>query len=190
MGILWFLIWKTEIRWLAVLTIFVAAPMLVSIQEPDILFSRSGNLYLIRHNETLLVSTRRADRFERERWGLLYGEELVDKVDDFTGKMKGLACDISGCILSRDQQLVAFSKHRYASDLDCQRAHILLSRHPVGRTCRHPDIVVDKFDLWREGTHAFYLSKAGKVRIETVNAVRGNRLWVPVRYRQATGIER
>ncbi len=189
MGALWFLIWRTEIKWFAAFIILTATPMLVSIQEPDILFSRSGNLYLIRHNEILLVSTRRADRFERKRWGLLYGEEPIEKVDDFTHKTKGLACDISGCVLSRGQQLIAFAKHRYASDLDCRRAHILLSRHPVGQTCHHPDIVVDKFDLWREGTHAFYFSKAGKVRIETVNAIRGNRPWVPARYRRAKGID-
>ena len=189
-GTLWFLIWKTEIRWFSALAILVTIPMIVSIQEPDILFSRSGNLYLIRHHETLLVSTRRADRFERERWGLLYGEEPVEKIDDFTDKMKGIACDTSGCVLFRDKQLIAFSHHRYASDLDCRRAHILLSRQPVGQNCRHPDIIIDKFDLWREGTHALYLSKAGKTRIETVNAVRGSRPWVPTRYRQATGMGR
>jgi competence protein ComEC len=41
-------------------------------------------------------------------------------------------------------------------------------------------VVIDRFDLWRRGGHALWLSPDG-VRVETVRAHRGERPWVRVR---------
>ncbi len=38
-------------------------------------------------------------------------------------------------------------------------------------------MVIDRFDLWRRGGHALWLSPEG-VRVETVRAQRGERPWV------------
>ena len=38
-------------------------------------------------------------------------------------------------------------------------------------------MVIDRFDLWRRGGHALWLSPEG-VRVETVRAHRGERPWV------------
>ncbi len=48
---------------------------------------------------------------------------------------------------------------------------------PLVRSLQGPRVVIDRFDLWRRGGHAIWLSPEG-VRVETVRAHRGERPWV------------
>ncbi len=181
---LWLLIWKSPLKWGAVAFILAGGVGLFTAQPPDILFARSGNLYLINDAEAgPLVSTLRADRFERERWALLYGAQKPKKISK--AELGNLTCDDVGCLYDRGNTLIAFAENRYASELDCNRSNILLSRAPVPNSCASPDIVIDRFDLWRKGAHSLYFNGAGEVTVQTVNGIRGDRPWVPVRYREA-----
>jgi hypothetical protein len=49
---------------------------------------------------------------------------------------------------------------------------------PVRQPCPARQGVIDRFDLWRDGGAAVWLGRAGRIRIETVNGVRGTRPWV------------
>jgi competence protein ComEC len=61
---------------------------------------------------------------------------------------------------------------------DCHAATVLISTVPVDRhDCANPVVLVDRFDLWREGTHALWL-RAGSPRVVSVRASRGERPWV------------
>ncbi len=60
---------------------------------------------------------------------------------------------------------------------DCAAATVLVSREPVrDRACRRSGLVIDRFDLWRHGGHALWLTE-GKVKVETVRQRRGLRPW-------------
>ena len=48
---------------------------------------------------------------------------------------------------------------------------------PPGISAREPETVVDRFDLWRHGSHAVWLLPGG-VRVENVSESRGARPWV------------
>jgi competence protein ComEC len=61
---------------------------------------------------------------------------------------------------------------------------------PRSKFCDSHGIVIDLFDVWREGTHALYIDSetadAGakgappiKIRVDTVAAHRGDRPWSP-----------
>lgn len=185
LAVLWFLIWRTPLKWGAVAFLATGFGSLFFASVPDILFNDSGNLFLVRDTvSNIYVSTLRADRFERKRWQLLYGTTKIQKIPAVFSEGDAIRCDEVGCIFRKEAHIVAFAKNWMASDLDCERADILLSSEPVYGECPNPKYIIDKFDLWRSGTHALYFKKDGSIHIETVNSVRGDRPWVPARYRK------
>lgn len=186
LSIIWFLIWRNALRWGCVLIFIVSLPSLYYYSAPDILFAESGNLFMIRTAENkLLVPSKRSDRFARQRWEILFGQRQSAKISHDQAKTPDIRCDPLGCVYRREKHIVAISKNWMASDLDCTRATILLSADPINIDCTHPVHVIDKFDLWRSGTHALYFAESRPVRIETVNGLRGDRPWVPLRYRKS-----
>ncbi len=72
--------------------------------------------------------------------------------------------------------MVALSYREGALAEDCWIADMVVSLVPVRRPCPAAG-VVDRFDLWRNGGHAFWVEKSG-VRVESVNGLRGDRPWV------------
>ncbi len=73
--------------------------------------------------------------------------------------------------------MVALARDGRALADDCAVASVVVSREPVRGRCTGPRVVIDRFDLWRRGGHALWLSPEG-VRVETVRARRGERPWV------------
>ncbi|MCF8467960.1 MAG: ComEC family competence protein [Sneathiella sp.] len=176
---LWFIIWRQPIRWAA---LPVMAMLLVSFgfrHIPDILISGSGNLYAIRNEAGhVYFSSKRIEKFEAERWRLVMGEETIAR------KQLPLSCDPYGCVYRRAHSLIAFSQNLQAVEADCVRADMIVSRVPVSRKCAGAKLVIDKFDLWRGGAHSLYFDQSGNVTVETANGLRGDRPWVPLRYRE------
>ena len=60
----------------------------------------------------------------------------------------------------------------------CAGADIILSMEPFKEVeeCRRQTVLLDRWDIWRKGAHAIYLSPEG-MRVETVQADRGKRPW-------------
>jgi hypothetical protein len=79
-----------------------------------------------------------------------------------------------------EAMLAALARDGRALADDCAAASVVVSREPVRGRCMGPRVVIDRFDLWRRGGHALWLSPDG-VRVETVRAHRGERPWVRVR---------
>ena len=69
---------------------------------------------------------------------------------------------------------------------DCARTEIIISQVPVrNRRCKNERLVIDRFDLWRGGTHVLWLKGQPVPRVETVAGTMGNRLWAPARWRRS-----
>ena len=64
-----------------------------------------------------------------------------------------------------------------AFEEDCARADLVVSAVPAWDLCEAPETVVDRFDLWRGGSHAIWLDEDG-ARVESVAGTRGERPWV------------
>jgi competence protein ComEC len=87
-----------------------------------------------------------------------------------------LACDGLGCIYRAKGQIVALARDERALGEDCRIATLVVSLQPLRRRCPSARRTIDRFALWRSGTHAIYLSPES-VRIETVRGAQGERPW-------------
>ena len=175
---LWFIIWRERIRWLALPLAAAAMILLPAERAPDILVSKSGNLYAIRAGgEKVYFSSARVERFEAERWQLIMGNETASAGD------VPIRCDPYGCVLQWQERRIAFPETAQSIEDDCRRADIIISRVPVPKRCARPYLVIDRFDLWREGAHSLYFGEGGEVQTLSANRIRGERPWVPLHAR-------
>lgn len=61
---------------------------------------------------------------------------------------------------------------------DCAAATVVIALEPVGRgTCPEPRVVIDRFDIWRNGAYALWLSPE-EIVVRSTRDVRGERPWV------------
>lgn len=155
---------------------------------------------------TLTLSPGRAARFEAEAWLRRDGDERslaeaargtgsdklpaagVGKVETSDTerdpsapgrdppRATGLRCDPRGCRAELADGVI-FAHLRHASALeDCLGATIVISAIPVRGRCRGPAIVIDRFDLYRDGAHAIRLGSSGP-KAASVAAAIGDRPW-------------
>jgi len=184
-AVLWGFIWRSPVRHAAFGFLLLGIAFQTQYRRPDILFADSGNLYLfVIGQEQYEISSLRRDRFKRNRWQKLYGVKKFSKISAMEEGGAPVACDLLGCVWQRGSRPVSYSRNWMGQGTDCNRAYILLSAAPVLRECPAPTLIIDKFDLWRGGTYAIYLDGKDTIRWENVNSVRGNRPWVPLRYRE------
>lgn len=175
---LWFIIWRQPVRWIALPMLAALMLTFFSNRSPDILISDSGNLYALKTGERgTYYSSQRADRFEADRWRLVMGTEVLEE------QPSNLICDPAGCVMRQNSDLIAFPETMVGVEMDCRRADIIVSRIPAPKNCENARLVIDKFDLWRRGSHSLYFMPDGKLQVDTANDLRGDRPWVPERYR-------
>ena len=132
-----------------------------------------------RRGRELWLSTRQRGRFVSNVWLRRDGQaETPTWPRDGEGEpAAGLRCDTLGCIQRRGERTIAFVRDPRAFDEDCSRADLVVSTVPAWHLCPGPETVVDRFDLWRDGSHAIWLAPDG-VRVESVAESRGKRPWV------------
>src|SRR5690606_13082602 len=88
-----------------------------------------------------------------------------------------LRCDSVGCIYRAGGQVVALMRRPEALADDCGVAAVLISPEPIRAHCRSARVVIDRFDVWRNGSYALWLDP-GEIRVEHARGVRGDRPWV------------
>ena len=116
-----------------------------------------------------------------QRAFLMTGLVLIAVMLDRTSP-PGMRCDGLGCIQRVGGQTVALVKDPRALAEDCALADVVVSIVPVRSQCPAAHTVIDRFDLWRSGTHAIWLDDHG-ARVESVAKTRGNRPWTGGRRR-------
>jgi len=151
--------------------------------RPDIIADGGARLFAVAGDGgRMLVSSRASARFERDIWlrraGYEMGEEETWPRRGEGDALAGLRCDDVGCVWQARGYEISFVTDRGALMDDCRSASIVVSAVPVpGRRCPSARVLIDRYDLWRNGTHAIWLEKDG-VRVESVNGARGMRPWV------------
>lgn len=185
LGGLWLCLWRQAWRWLGVGAIAAGIAAIAFVKPPDILVDGQGRLMATRQADGLMaVSTAKGARFEREAWLRRTGQEdepplwatAARPTADVSAQT--LSCDPQGCLYRAGGSTVALVGHAAAVAEECWAADVLISTVPVRGRCPVPKVVIDRFDLWRDGAHALWLED-GHVRVELANGVRGNRPWVP-----------
>lgn len=180
MGGAWLCLWHR--RWRLWGLVAIAAGLLgtVTVDPPDVIVDGKGKLLAVKTADgELSLSSLRAAPFSRGVWLRRIGQDDATLPWPRYGPSPDgkLNCDLLGCIYNAEGVVVALVSRPEALLDDCQIADVIVSTVPVRGACPIPHTVIDRFDLWRKGTHALWLDN-GRVRVESVNGLRGTRPWV------------
>ncbi|MDX9861041.1 MAG: ComEC/Rec2 family competence protein [Rhodospirillales bacterium] len=179
-GGLWLALWRGRWRYWGVVGVVVGLASGAWVSPPDVLVDGSGRLMAVRDADgALAVSSRRLSRFDAEIWLRRGGQEETPDLWPAAGVAGDgtLACDALGCIYRAAGHVIALVRDEGALAEDCRLADVVVASVPVRRPCPSAAVVIDRFDLWRNGAHALWVATDG-IRVESVNAVRGDRPWV------------
>jgi competence protein ComEC len=153
---------------------------LALVRPPDVLAGGDAKRLGVRGDDgTLWVSPGQASSYTAETWARRAGVAAPRAWPPPDGSAGGaLRCDSLGCIFHARGQVVALVADARALYEDCARADVVVALVPVrGRSCGGPAVLIDRFDLWRNGAYALWLAP-GEVTVESARAVSGERPWV------------
>ncbi|HEV7369070.1 ComEC/Rec2 family competence protein [Arenibaculum sp.] len=178
LGGLWLVLWTRRWRLLGLIPVALGFASILLAPRPDLLVSDDGRVVALRDGGGhLLLSTKRAGRFDAQTW-LRHDGRADAEAWPAQGPGAGgaLACDPQGCIWNAGGKRVAIAWRYEAFLEDCLAADIVVAPELYGR-CAAP-VAITRGDLLRKGAHALRLGTDG-VRIETVADARGSRPWAP-----------
>jgi len=179
-GGLWLCLWRQRWRYLGVAGVVAGFISPNWTDTPHVLIDGQGKLMAVQKADgRLAISSKITGRFTREIWLRRVAQETPVEWPrgDLSVHGQDLSCDSLGCIYHSSGRIMALVKNEGALDEDCRRVDILISAVPIRRKCTGPELVIDRFDMWRNGGYALWLNKDG-VRVANVNDTRGNRPWV------------
>lgn len=175
-GGLWIAFWRYRWRWLGAISI-AAGLMFVGFGErPDILVSRDASTVAVRTRDGSLAFLREpSDDFAAESWLTRDGDSRLPA--EAIAKTGGdISCDAMGCVARNVKgRTLAFVFRAEALEEDCTSADIVISTIPTRKRCRGPKLVIDRFDVARNGAYAITLGET--IAVETAQAARGERPW-------------
>ena len=177
LGGLWLCIWQGRVRWAGIAGLAAGFATMVLPDPPDVLINGNGRLIAVRMADGgYSVSTLRAERFAAKIWLEETGGEAMQPWPKTVSADGRLSCDLIGCVYRVGPRRVALVQDERALADDCMPGAVVVSAVPVRRNCRAAHMVVDRFDLWRDGAHALWLRTTG-VEVASVRTARGDRLW-------------
>jgi len=185
-GGLWLALWRGLARWFGIAGIGLAAVIAAMTPIPTFLVSADAGLMGLRlSGGVLAVSQARTDAFTRTQWIRLTGADTEISWAELAAIDPGFRCDGQGCIWQAGDGAVAFAFEPDILAEDCAVAAVVVAEVPVRGPCAAP-IVVDRFDVWRNGAYAITLSTMGegpswslsdRASVRTVAEQTGDRPW-------------
>ena len=181
-GGLWLCLWRRRWRLAGAPVVAVGLFGFTLAAPPVLLITHDARLAAVRDDDGrwLLSSTRR-EAFVRESWLRGVGAtEAGSWPDEGPSPGGSLQCDGLGCLYRQEKWLIAIVRDPRAAAEDCAAADAVVSLVPLDGACRpRSGVVVDRFDLWRDGAHALWADGDG-IRVRSSRATRGDRPWVGV----------
>jgi len=175
-GFIWLCLWRKRWRVWGGLPIAFGISSLLFVEIPDLLVDTRGQLVALKNIKgELRLSNLHQNRRTRDMWLRMAGQRKPGTFSRKTGDTK-LVCDESACIYRKNGQTVSVITTPNALIEDCWSADVIVSLVPIRRRCP-AGVVIDRFDLWRYGTHALWIDR-DKITVKNADAGRGNRPWV------------
>jgi competence protein ComEC len=174
-GGLWVALWRGHWRWLGLAPAAVAAWLIFTSKPPDVLIARDGLTVAIRDMDGRLRLLRPpADKYSAQEWLKRDGDSRTAP-QALATRRDGVSCDSYGCIAHQNGMLIAAATKADALQEDCATAEIVVSVIPTRRHCTGPSLVIDRFDVARNGAYAVWLTDG--IAVDTAQNVRGARPW-------------
>jgi competence protein ComEC len=194
LGGLWLAIWRGRWRLAGLPLIAAGFASGALTAPPDLLVSDDGRLVAVRDaQDRLSVSTEVGRRFDGEIW-LRRAAQAEARVWPQAGRAaRGrLRCDSLGCLFRAHARTVAIVRDPMALPDDCRSADVIVMQDYLRVYCPSADHVIDRFALWRNGSHAIWIGLDGHVTVRNARETRGQRPWVldPYATRDAQHAER
>jgi competence protein ComEC len=190
-GGLWLCLWRRGWRHMGWALMAVGVGTVAMVRPPDMLIDGEARLVAVRTPQGgLMISSPKTAKFVSGVWLRRSGNTQTagwpgedDSPDQF------LRCDTLGCIYRAGPHIIALPFAEAALDEDCGTADVVVSKVPVLGQCPSARVVVDRFDLWRDGAHALWLTTAG-ARVESVRDRHGTRPWAAAKRKWRTSKDR
>ena len=176
LGGLWIAIWRPTWRWLGFAPMAAGVAMTFFVKPPDLFIARDGLTVALRGRDGVLHFLRpAADKYSAAEWLKRDGDSRP-LADTIATPKDGVRCDEWSCVAhGPDGRTIAAVQRMDALGEDCGRADIVLSAVPTRGACIGPKLVIDRFDVARNGAYAVWLGKV--IGVEYAQADRGVRPW-------------
>ncbi len=175
LGGVWMALWQTRLRIVGIIPLLLGLYLASTPNAPDILVDRDAKLAAVKEEGGRYLWSGRTPRYARESWLRRNGEAADSDISDHR-----IPCDDIGCVV-QGTPIVAMPRSAAALSDDCRQADIVIASVPMRRRLRetcNAVLIIDRFDVAREGAHAIYLDEDGNIdRVETVRDWRGERPW-------------
>ena len=180
-GGLWLALWRTPLRLAGIAAIALGLLSFAWLDAPDIIVDDTGQQIAVRAADGGLM-LREVPQRKRDAasWLRQDGQsEALPWPDEGEISADGrLSCDALGCLYRAKGRVVSIVDDADAIATECRHADLMISTEPARGTCRGKARRIDRFDLWRRGPHAIWLSPE-RIVIRTVAEQRGERPWSP-----------
>ena len=177
LGGLWLCLWRGRLRMLGGLAIAIAIMVPDPGVRPGVIVAESARLVGLSDDAPpiLAITETSGDRFTRQAWADRYAADLRPLSDWPAATHR---CDSIGCVVQAPQLHFSLPNDPRAVADDCLRVDLVIAPFPVRHACGAT--VIDRFDVWRYGAHALWITSDG-LTIETVADRVGRRPWSLVR---------
>jgi competence protein ComEC len=186
LGLVALCLMRNRARVLGLVPVLGGLASLFFVSTPDLLIGGDAKLLAIKSDAgDYRLNSLRASKLAAETWLRRNGQiEAVAFPASDDPALPFFGCDGAGCVYRRNGKTIALALSGEALREDCASADAVVSLVPIQRGCRDA-VTVDRFDLWRGGTHAIRVEQDGTLRIQSVAATLGDRPWVLDRMREA-----
>jgi competence protein ComEC len=163
-GGLWLCIWQQKWRRWGLVPLSLGAFFSFVQDYPHILIDGQGKIVAHYKDKNLYLTSLRRGKFTAEAWqkSLAAKEKLI------------LPCENNVCKthLGTVPILIATAEE----SPPCVKGALLIHLEPNEKNCSQALLILDWYDIWREGAHALWISSQG-IKVETVRKHQGNRPW-------------
>jgi competence protein ComEC len=185
LGGLWLCLWQRRWRWWGVPAILVGFLGMALTRSPDIVVADGARLIAVKAADgSYRVNAAGGEKLYQSFLAEETGAAVLPwpKPEDAADPM--FDCAGERCLYRAHGRRVAVVTGAAGVPGDCRELDAIVSAVPAGFRCRSRLPVIDRIDAFRLGAIAIWLGDGG-VTIESANASRGDRPWVPKRRRQA-----
>src|SRR6266851_4466171 len=174
----WLCLWQGRWRWWGSVGIAAGMATMLLTRPPDLILADFGRFLAARAPDGNYLVADTGEKLTRSFLVQETGASLLPW-PAAASSAGALDCPAEGrCFYAAHARRVALVTGEAGLPVACNTVDAIVAQVPAGFQCRSQIPVVDRIDSWRQGAIALWLEPGG-VRVESTNAGRGDRPWVP-----------